>query len=89
VSAVQRDQIHGRAARFIYDTIVDRDLIIIADNVESLPAVPPACERRQVANTEDAVHKMSQLLGRGKARQAPDLFNQNKYAMYLEFSVGT
>ncbi|KAK9916357.1 hypothetical protein WJX75_001755 [Coccomyxa subellipsoidea] len=62
---VQRDQIHGRAARFIYDTIVDRDLIIIADNVESLPAVPPACERRQVANTEDAVHKMSQLLGRG------------------------
>ena len=67
VFAVQREQIWGRAARFIYDRIVDRDLIIIADDVESLPAEPPACEKRPVLNTEDAVHKMSQLLGRGEA----------------------
>ncbi|EIE26734.1 hypothetical protein COCSUDRAFT_59251 [Coccomyxa subellipsoidea C-169] len=62
---VQQHQIHGKAARFIYDRIVDRDLIIIADDINSLPAEAPQSEKRQVANTEDAVHKMSQLLGRG------------------------
>ncbi len=65
--AVQQHQIHGKAARFIYDRIVDRDLIIIADDINSLPAEAPQSEKRQVANTEDAVHKMSQLLGRGEA----------------------
>ncbi|CAL8467063.1 g6599 [Coccomyxa elongata] len=62
---VQREQIRGKAARFIYDKVVDRDLIIISDNIDKLLAGTPECEKCQIAILDDGVLKLSQLLGRG------------------------
>lgn len=70
-TAVQRQQICGKAARFIYDKVVDRDLIVISDNIDELLAGSPECEKCQVASSESGVLKMSQLLGRGEAFLVP------------------
>ena len=69
--AVQREQIHGKAARFVYDKVVDRDLIVISDNIDELLAATPECEKCKVVSSESGVLKMSQLLGRGKACLVP------------------
>ncbi len=65
--AVQKEQICGKAARFIYDKVVDRDLIVISDNIDKLLAGTPECEKCQFAISDDGVLKLSQLLGRGEA----------------------
>lgn len=62
-AAVRQEQIPGKAGRCIYDSTVDRDLVVLADDVASLPESPPEVDKPK--SIEDAVQKMSSLLGRG------------------------
>lgn len=64
--AVPKEYIAGRAARFVYDSIVDRDLIVLADDVGSLPEPPKQSQKSSEERAADAIQKMSNLLGRGE-----------------------
>ena len=64
--AVPKEHIAGRAARFTYDNIVDRDLIVLADDVASLPEPPKQSQRSQEERAADAIQKMSNLLGKSE-----------------------
>ena len=66
VCAVPKEHIAGRAARFVYDSIVDRDLIVLADDVASLPEPPKQSQRSQEERAADAIQKMSNLLGKSE-----------------------
>ena len=66
VSAVPKDYIAGRAARFLYDSIADRDLIVLADDVTSLPEPPKHSTKSQEERAADAIQKMSNLLGKSE-----------------------
>ena len=48
----------------MYDSIVDRDLIVLADDVSSLPEPPKQSQRSQEERAADAIQKMSNLLGK-------------------------
>lgn len=64
--AVAKEYIAGRAARFVYDCIVDRDLIVLADNVASLPEPPKQSQKSSKERAADAIQKMSNLLGKSE-----------------------
>lgn len=64
--AVPKEHIAGRAARFTYDSIVDRDLIVLADDVASLPEPPKQSQKSQEERAADAIQKMSNLLGKSE-----------------------
>ena len=53
----------GMAARFYYDSIADRDLIVVADCVENMPQLPKSA--KSSATSELAERKLSILLGKG------------------------
>ncbi|CAL5225425.1 g8240 [Coccomyxa viridis] len=64
MATVPKEHIAGRAARFTYDSIVDRDLIVLADDVASLPEPPKQSQKSQEERAADAIQKMSNLLGK-------------------------
>ena len=64
--AVPKEYIAGRAARFVYDSIVDRDLIVLADDVASLPEAPKQSQKSSEERAADAIQKMSNLLGKSE-----------------------
>ena len=64
--AVPKEHIAGRAARFTYDSIVGRDLIVLADDVASLPGPPKQSQKSQEERAADAIQKMSNLLGKSE-----------------------
>ena len=66
LGAVPKEHIAGRAARFTYDSIVDRDLIVLADDVASLPEPPKQSQKSQEERAADAIQKMSNLLGKSE-----------------------
>ena len=53
----------GMAARFYYDAIADRDLIVVADCVEKMPQLPKSA--KSSSTSELAERKLSILLGKG------------------------
>jgi len=67
VCAVVKERIAGRACRFVYDNIVDRDLIVLADDLESLPEPPKHSQKNSEERAADAIQKMSNLLGKSES----------------------
>lgn len=67
VCAVPKEHIAGRAARFVYDNIVDRDLIVLAEDVASLPEPPKHSQKSQEERAAEVIQKMSSLLGKSEA----------------------
>ena len=65
--AVPKEHIAGRAARFLYDSIVDRDLIVLAEDVASLPEPPKQSRKSQEERAADAIQKISNLLGKSES----------------------
>ena len=65
-SAVQREHIAGNVARFTYDSIVDRDLIVVAEDLESLPEAPKHSRKSQEERAADMIPKMGNLLGKSE-----------------------
>ncbi len=67
VCAVLKEHIAGRACRFVYDNVVDRDLIVLADDLESLPEPPKQIQKNSEERAADAIQKMSNLLGKSES----------------------
>lgn len=67
ICAVVKERIAGRACRFVYDNIVDRDLIVLADDLESLPEPPKHSQKNSEERAADAIQKMSNLLGKSES----------------------
>ena len=63
---MQREHIAGNVARFTYDSIVDRDLIIVAEDLESLPEAPKHSQKSQEERAADMIQKMGNLLGKSE-----------------------
>ena len=53
-------------ARFTYDSIVDRDLIVVAEDLESLPEAPKHSRKSQEERAADIIQKMGNLLGKSE-----------------------
>ena len=65
-NAVQREHIAGNVARFTYDSIVDRDLIVVAEDLEALPEAPKHSRKSQEERAADMIQKMGNLLGKSE-----------------------
>ena len=50
----------------MYDSIVDRDLIVLADDVGSLLEPPKQSQKSSEERAADAIQKMSNLLGKSE-----------------------
>lgn len=65
-NVVQREHIAGNVARFTYDSIVDRDLIVVAEDLESLQEAPKHGRKSQEERAADMIQKMGNLLGKSE-----------------------
>ena len=63
---MQKEHIAGNVARFTYDSIVDRDLIVVAEDIESLPEAPKHSQKSQEERAADMIQKMGNLLGKSE-----------------------
>ena len=60
--AVPAPHIAGKAGRFLYDPIIDRDLVVLAGDAASLPEPPPRSPKSEQERSDDLASMLRRSL---------------------------